>query len=190
VKKTNRYELFGIFNQDEWLYAALLNGTRTHFIPIMLLPFHKFYLDILNNPDSPENACGPYTVMLDSWKSVGMDLKAIQFVLRANGAGQTLTHGAFKLQMTNDIGTQIGLFQSDPTDAVIIHVMSGIPIQVNNKTMEGISVELSETDMDDEQILNEIEERMADFKKQADAYKDSMKHLGEESPNEETDESV
>jgi len=171
MKKVNSFEIFGVFTSEDWSYATLVNRSKSHFVPIILLPFHKFYLDIINNPESPDNSYGPYSLLLDSWQSVGMSLKSIQFVVHSNEAGQTSTKGSYKLEMKNDIGTQIGIFHSDPTDALIVSAVVDIPIFVNDKTMPYLAIELSKNDLNDVEILNEVQSQMDVFCKKTSALK-------------------
>jgi len=171
-KKSSVFAIFGVFNADDWLYAALLEQSRKKFIPIVLLPSHRFYLDILNNPKSSPNACGPYYIMVDAWRSMGVELKSISLLIRPNEENKPTCFAALRLFQKNDIGTQIGIIHVDLPEAVILHALTDIPIHASAELVGKMGVDIFEYAEDDADILNDIETQMNIFKKSVDLSKD------------------
>jgi hypothetical protein len=159
--KLKEFSIAGVFDSGKWMYAALVDKKRTHYMPIMLLPLHKFYLDIISNPDSPLNLCGPYSLMLESWQALGIKIGSMNLCFRPDAQGKPTLYISLKLQMKNDVGTQIGIVFAEITDAVVLHAITGVPILVDPSILKNNSVNLPKG-LPDEDILAYIEKSMLD----------------------------
>ena len=169
-----KFRLFGIFRLGSWIYGALVEDTISYYIPIMLMPSHKAYLDLLSHPDAPIESLGPYSVMSDSWKSLGIVLKSIGLELREDSNGRKNLYGVLKLVQENNIGKQIGVISIDPTEAVLVHAVEDVPILVPYSIASEGGVPFPDNIKNDDEAIRYIEESMVKFKNDAEELKSFM----------------
>jgi hypothetical protein len=182
MSTTITLRLFGLFTTGDWIYTALVNDERTHFVPVMLLPTQRFYLDVIAHPDSTVSSCGPYSMLLDFCRSLGVEIQGLAITTNPAPSGKVTVYGAVRLKMQNDIGTQVGIIQCDVPDLVVLHALTDIPIFGEEKVLSPIAVPLSESGMEDVRMLKEIESRMNTLRQETEALQSLMKELKDMPP--------
>jgi len=189
AKKLKPFDVFGVFTGIKWYSTALTNKGRNCYLPVMLLPFHMFWLRGLFSGDLNRTNCGPYTLMLDTWRSMGTELSQISLVSKQSSSGSNIVVANFSLRQESPLGINLGQTVGEPMDAAILSVLTNKPIMVNPDVAAQMACPVPENIENNEDLLEFIQRQLVDFEKNHDFFTSLMKSLPMDNDNDGEDNS-